>query len=277
MINNHHLLERRRLLSSPRYATDSSNIIILPFYHEFGWRILKDIRWVQSQKKHKICCIYPGDEPLYPNCVGYFYDWKNPIPEGKRAGWESKKQSKHWRKYDKYLINRFAITHPTWTCVRPTYRNSWRTINQKFEIIAENYFNPVDILIAPRYRAEMAPGRNLNWEPLVNKIADTKTIAICGHPESSTELPFTAAWQHPLGPTSGTIDLLAHCGVYIGGDSGVSHLAAIMDIPSIIIKSGCMTGLMSCNKNLIKIVNNMEEVWTTLCELDDSFWLDKKK
>jgi hypothetical protein len=98
----------------------------------------------------------------------------------------------------------------------------------------------VDVVLSPRKRL-WAPVRNWNgWEQLASGLlAAGFTVGIAGAKETSAEIPATVhAWQHPGGQTAGTIDLLKHCRWYVGNDSGVSHLAALLDIPSIIIPHG---------------------------------------
>jgi hypothetical protein len=42
------------------------------------------------------------------------------------------------------------------------------------------------------------------------------------------------AWHHPDGPTAGCVDMLTSCRMYLGPDTGVSHLAALMDTPQVV-------------------------------------------
>lgn len=48
----------------------------------------------------------------------------------------------------------------------------------------------------------------------------------------------TYGWSKPGGPTAGTVDLLRQCRLYVGSDTGVSHLAAMLDTPMIAFYMG---------------------------------------
>jgi hypothetical protein len=98
----------------------------------------------------------------------------------------------------------------------------------------------VDVVLCPRYRLN---GEARNWEHWGELATALRLegfcIGVAGTQGSSFPLLADAyAWRHWLGATAGTVDLLAHCGLYVGGDSGCSHLAALMDTPSIIFRQG---------------------------------------
>jgi ADP-heptose:LPS heptosyltransferase len=62
-------------------------------------------------------------------------------------------------------------------------------------------------------------------------------VGILGMPDTTGPIsgPAVMSWAHPDGPDAGCVDLLTHCKLYLGGDSGVTHLAAMMDTPMIIV------------------------------------------
>ena len=254
----------------------TDKLIILPCILEFGFRILKDIRYCYKLPNKKLVFIDRGMEALYPNCE-YCYDF-NQVKDWQRG--TGNKYRWLWEKYDTELKFRFSISHPDWKPIRvleayhkcgdAVYRNSWTTTNIKFPLKVNNYFSSYDVIISPRYRL-IASNRNLNWDSLISNLSGYK-IGIAGHPDTSTKYTYTSAWEHPDGTTAGTIDMLGNCKVYIGGDSGVSHLAAFMGIPSIIVHHFGMTGIIrKTNPNTI-VVKNMEEAWSALLKLEKNSW-----
>jgi ADP-heptose:LPS heptosyltransferase len=63
------------------------------------------------------------------------------------------------------------------------------------------------------------------------------SIGIAGAKNTSAQFAADAvAWDHPDGDTAGTVDLLANCKFYVGNDSGVSHLASMMQVPSLVFR-----------------------------------------
>ena len=109
----------------------------------------------------------------------------------------------------------------------------------------------VDVAIGVRYR-EVDPCRNYpHWRRVAEALrSHGLTVGLVG----LTGIPgFEAdanAWQHPDGPTAGSVDILNHCRLYLGTDSGTSHLAAICNAPMLVMYSGCsaawdQTGVMA--------------------------------
>jgi hypothetical protein len=238
---------------------EKNNLIIGNFQGEFGWFVIKHIRYCYTLKKKYIVCCRRGEETLFPRASGFFYDWADTLPDEHKAGLGSKKYAAKLRRADTVLERRLAIKYPEYSFVRPEYKNGWRTINIKFPVTVKKHFSNVDIVIAPRWRL-MAANRNLNWDKVIEKYGPRIHLAGAKNSSKDYGLPANkAAWQHPDGPCAGTIDLLQQCRVYLGGDSGVSHLGAFLNREMIIVRNGNMTGLMKSDKP-VHIVDNIEQL-----------------
>lgn len=235
--------ELRRTWKNDHQATEKDNLVILPFFGEWGWFVMHHIKFCYGITKPNVICCQRGQECFFPQASSFYYDWHHPLSDDKRAGDGSRRYKKLLNDTDNKLRRDLNKLYNNHSIIRPNYVNCWRNRNLKFPIIVENYFAPFDIVIAPRYRPTMAPERNLNWDYFVNTLRDKYRIGIAGAKDSSKDYGLPSAWDHPLGPSAGTADMLSHCRMYIGGDSGVSHQATFQNTPSMIIRSGSMFGM----------------------------------
>ena len=210
--------------------------IVLPFYGEAGWFVLKHIRTCYQLRKEHIICCNRGEEFFFPRASGFFYDWQNPLEDCERANiggfasvlWKTNNA-------DKELLGRLkSIYGDEWGITRPSYPNSWTMSGVKFPLVVPHYLS-ADIVIAPRYR-KVGTERNFqHWQQVVGcLVAAGYSVGTAGNEECSVKIdaPTPLAWEHPNGTWSGCVDLLQHCKYFIGTDSAISHLAAFMDVPS---------------------------------------------
>lgn len=231
-------------------ADEKDKLIILPHYGEFGFFVFHHLRYCYSILKPHLICCRRGQECLFPKASGFLYEWENPVPDNRRAQDGGKRNAKIIRLYDQELRRKFFHSHPDYSVIRPKYKNCWLTRNIKYPVTVNSYFPPQDIVVATRKRG-MSPDRNLNWDNLIKEFSHLK-IGIVGAKESSVDYGLTSAWQHPDGETAGTIDLLQKCKLFIGGDSGIAHLAAMLNIPSLVVENGTMLGMIRINNNYCK-------------------------
>ena len=217
---------------------DSQKVIIPPFLGEFGVMVIDHLRYVHSLSTiEKIICCEPGQECLFPSASAYFTDYTNPIDDADRCN------TGPWRLRPEYLervdviYRQLVGRYPDVPIITPEYAPRLRSCaNVKFRPSAPKCLSPVDVAICPRYR-EFAPEKNWpHWIETVGRLkAEGLTVGIAGSESTCFALDGDAfAWHHPQGPTSGCVDMLAHCRMYLGPDTGVSHLAALMDTPQVV-------------------------------------------
>lgn len=222
-----------------RGMDNSSRAFILPFYGEFGWLILHYVRYVDAHPgAEKIVCCRKGDECLYPSATGFYYEWENPYHDIQRSGDTGYTDSAMGEAMDRRIREQIKDQYSGFTVVRPEYDCYWHTSDLvKPKLAIEHELPSVDVAIAVRKRA-FVPEANFNEWPEVIRILRGVglTVGLLGRADTSfTDLEAdAAAWEHPGKETAGTLDLLNHSTLYLGTDTGVSHLAAMLDRPMIV-------------------------------------------
>lgn len=211
--------------------TRLSGVAFMPFLGEFGVLIGDHLRFVHTYNAdYKIVFCERGQECLFPTAAEFRYDWKNPLPDRRRAG------SAHTHR----VVNHDALVKSLPPGIRPVMprRGGWGNLVTKFFPEASPMLPVVDVVIAPRTR-QFAQHRNYkHWEVVAaDLVSRGLTVGVAGQPDTSVDISCasTHAWKHPNGATEGTVDLLSNCRMFVGSDSGVAHLAAMMNCPSMIL------------------------------------------
>lgn len=204
-----------------------------PYFGEVGWWIMRHVRFVhQHPAKMKIVACQRGQEPLFPTAHDFYYDWENTIPDHLRG---DDNDALAISVKAPIIARMQAIWQPATVC--PTLDFGRTLLPVKFQLGEIPAVLPgVDVAICPRYR-EHVPQRNWpHWVWLADQlVVRGLKVGVVGSQESSQEtMANVRAWEHPLGATAGTLDLLRHCKVYLGTDTGPSHLAALMDVSMIL-------------------------------------------
>lgn len=247
-------------------------IVFPPFFGEFGWLILKHIRHVhRTEAEEKVVCCEKGTECLFPTATEFFYNWKNPEPDDRRCASGVYGDDRKLKEYKRELNRELKTIYQKHELDNLNYDCEWHTSNLiKFLPKVENAILPVDVAICARKR-RFAEAKNWShWPELLERLAGWgMTVGVVGAQETSFDLAAASyAWQHPGGATEGTVDLLAHCKLYIGTDSGVSHLAALMDTPSVIFRCPAPG-----NPDMIGVMQRANR--SLVIKLPDSCWDDK--
>jgi ADP-heptose:LPS heptosyltransferase len=248
----------------------AENIVFLPHWGEFGWLVMTHIRYVHGhQADEKVVCCQKGEECLFPSAnLHYFVE--NPFPDYQRhvngaiqplrpAETQFKQNlmktlSKTFRQhqFDQFPSYQTAVSYAKLVKFMPTVKRK---------------LNPVDVVLGARLRGNNS--RNFaHWEWLASElIRRGLSVGVAG--DSATSAPMTLtcierAWDHPDGPTFGSVNLLADCRVYCGVDSGMSHLAALMDTPMIVLQQDLRRGppahihvMKAANHRYLKIVEQL--------------------
>lgn len=238
--------------------------VIPPFYGEFGWLVMHHLRYVhQHPEKEKIVCCEPGSECLYPSATAFHYT-RNPIPDDNRQNAGAYRHKGEYSRYHSDLLAELRSTYPGCTIDTPKYDCPWHWSNTiKFRPEAPAKLPAVDVVLGARKRAFDTTRNYAHWPAVVTALSGLGLcVGLAGLPDTSLDMPAVVkAWEHPAGPTAGTVDLLSRCRMYAGLDSGVSHLAALMDVPMTVIppvrnSTPDYTGVMKrANRNTCRVLS----------------------
>jgi hypothetical protein len=205
--------------------------LFLPHVGEFGHRIMTGIRLVHWHKaSRKVVCCRPGEEVLYPSATEYVTDWKDPIEDAKRCGTG---QPLDWPEIQARYPGHTCIDtgnldrQQELLCIHPDQRIPFRPKRRRLA---------ADACLGIRYRAFC---REKNW-PGWNVVADAIsaagfTFAVIGSRPTTLDLH---GQLHHSGDhdTDAAVELLQNCRLYIGSDTGTSHLAATIGTPMLVFR-----------------------------------------
>lgn len=226
--------------------------IFLPNYGEFGSTVHKLIRIVYFYNSpKKIVCCKKGEESLFPLANKFFYDWNDCVDDIHKWGFFSKKKLQGVKnyKYKEYqnLISQDFEKIQSIFGKNYNYIHLWKYNSDKIFQLYAHYFKvklkpktlkniKADIIISPRYRKGRSENNFLEWEKLIN-IFNKKgySIGCIGSKEQSLRIRNSNinSWDYKDN-TSAIMELLNNCKLYLGLDTGISHLASIMSIPMIV-------------------------------------------
>lgn len=209
-------------------------MLVMPFFGEFGWLILKHIRHVHKIKAaRKIVCCQKGQEVLYPSATEFFTNWIDPVRDNTRCS-----TGLHWMDR-RFLstVNKIKESYPGVEIMDLNYDCPWHTSDSVKPVLRpQSYFSGIDVTCGVRRREFGADANWAHWPSVVAALRSLGLrVGLVGAKETSqSEIMCDAAsWQHPDGETAGSVDLLQKCKLYVGSDTGVSHLAAMIDTPMV--------------------------------------------
>jgi FkbM family methyltransferase len=207
--------------------------VFMPFLGEFGHEVMTHTRIVHyHQASEKIVCCRPGHQVLYPSATGFCTDWTDPLPDVLRVG-TLRSMPFVWQQ----LPNRF----PGYQAIHPR----GMTLAQELHVIRPGErlpFRPkrrglkADLVFGVR-RRDFAAYRNWPHWPAVAAAARAHgwTFAVMGARETSFGLEGQVCHTGDL-DTDAAIELLQGCRLYVGTDSGGSHLAAAVGAPMLVFR-----------------------------------------
>lgn len=241
--------------------------IVLPFLGEFGWLIMEHIRLAYRLNDAIICC--PKEHtPLFPKAVGFFHDYINPIKDANRCVSGSTIDKGLKGRFYTELRSRLKQLYPTCEVIELPFECRWHLSDApdcKFKPVVSSQLPTVDITVAPRYR-EWDKSRNWPYWPFVCDALQKKglRVGLIGSQTSSYYCPANVyAWNHSEGDLTGSIDLLNRSTLLVSIDSGMPHLAAMMDVPTVLIDSYAVTDeygpMKRANRQSIDIISR--EYW----------------
>jgi hypothetical protein len=203
--------------------------IFLPFVGEFGHMILSHIRQVYFHRASwKIVCCKWQDQCLYPDADEFCFDWTDPIPDAEKVG-TIRETMPDWTDITRRYPNAIPIQAGHLT---PTQEMIYIRPGERIPFQVPEVADAVDVVLSPRNR-KFCPDKNYDWQPIADAIlAAGYSFGVVGTKDDWLKgSSFTSN-----GSTAVAIDLLRRCRLFIGSDSGGSHLACEIGTPSIIIQ-----------------------------------------
>lgn len=209
--------------------------LFLPFVGEFGHLIMSHVRLVHWHKaSEKIVCCRRGEEVLFPTASAFITNWVDPIPDLERVG-THRTNPPQWP--DLLRVAQTMGCHPIQVGglslaqelhpIEPEQRIEFRPLLRGLR---------ADVVIGTRKR-EFAPEKNWqHWQRVADALEDASlTFAVIGEKSTSEDLTGQECHTGDL-DTDAAIELLQNCRLYIGTDSGGSHLASTVGCPMLVFR-----------------------------------------
>jgi len=247
--------------------TFNNKVFILPHYGEFGWfvlRYMKQVYLVESDEK--IVCCKKGDECFFPSANSFFYDWDSNLSNHGKKGWHTSLEDK------KKLVQRILREYKDYKIIDLGTIPIERTFNfddyvSKIDVdfyhkLQKEVFDKVsfdlspklndlktDIVFGARYRNRSGYKNWKHWNELGVFLKDKGlSVSVVGLKEDSffVENADIHAYDFDV-PQSATIELIKNCKLFIGSDTGTTHLASFLG------KNVVIVGY--CDRHLFPIFN----------------------
>jgi len=235
------------------FTPSDKTTVFLPNYGEFGPiidKLVKIVHFHQSPKK--IVCCKRGEEALYPSASEFFYDWEDFVKDEDKWGFFSK------RKISKYVNTNYTNYKQKLSIEIDkiisklggdnNYFYLWNfNIDKIFTNKYSHIFRPelkpitkcglnVDIVISPRNRKSRIESNCGFWEDIVCELTNNGySVGSIGKEETSEKIKGISlnSWSHDDN-SSAIIEMLQNCKLYIGIDTGTSHLASLLSVPMMV-------------------------------------------
>jgi hypothetical protein len=211
-------------------------IVVLPYYGEFGHFVNSFIRQVHYlYAPAKIVCCRPGEEVYFPSATGFYYDWNDPFYSDKKVGFRD-----GWPPATSFpltpeevsLLGRLRLQfreHRITALTQPL--TTAQVVSMHVPITIRSVAIPrFDLVVCCRRRSWEAYRNFDRWpEVLAPLSARGFTVAIVGEPDTSYDFDFVQfrSWTHAPNAEA-VVEALSNARLYIGTDTGPSHLAALV-------------------------------------------------
>ncbi len=224
--------------------------VFLPNYGEFGSTIHKLIKMVYFYDcPEKIICCKKGEEAYYPNASGFCYDWQDFVEERHKWGFFTKKKLAGSEKYKEYqkLFNKDFSNIKQIFGEKYNYIQLWmfnidhifnkhshRFVFDLLPKIKNNIY--ADVIISPRDRKSREENNFQRWEKIIKELnCNGYSVGCVGSKNQSMRIENSSvnSWDYEDNANA-VIELLSNCKLYLGLDTGVSHLASFMSVPMIV-------------------------------------------
>jgi len=223
------------------------NVIFLPNHGEFGATIDKVIKVVSyKQSLHKIVCCKEGEESLYPDANEFYYDWEDFVEDEYKWGLFAQPRRKNPRRHiHKDMLNtefekikkrfgdNFKYVH-MWPFSRDDVFSKYSHL---FRVELKSKLDKkVNVVISPRFRKSRPENNFLGWDYVCKKIKEKGySIGCVGSESGSIKIEESSmnSWDY-TDNSSACVSMLNNCDLYLGLDTGVSHLASMLSCPMIV-------------------------------------------
>lgn len=208
--------------------------LFLPFIGEFGHLIMSHMRIVHFNRAYrKIVCCRPGQEILFPLADEFVTDWVDPLIDKRKIG------TRHRLELDwSHITARFpdAVPLEASPMTREQELQGVR-LSERIPLRPKLRGLRADVVIGPRKR-EFAPDKNWKHWPIVAEAIHRSgyTLAVIGDRATSFDLPHQVCHTGDL-DTDAAVELLQNCRLYLGTDSGASHLAAAVGAKMLVTRT----------------------------------------
>jgi hypothetical protein len=215
--------------------TRCQSTVFAPFIGEFGFFIIDHIRFVHFYEcPYKIVCCRPGEEMYFPSAKAYDYDWSCVVPDNQRSCFGPLDSAPFMR-----LIDR--LTRRYHSSIR--YGDFFFDMKKKFQLKPKVTRGlKVDVILAPRKRDLLPQHNYMHWDTIASTLVKHGYhIGCIGRGSTSQTISCSSvnSWDYDKADFESTaaIEMLQNCKLYIGTDTGASHLAAFLDVPSIVFSN----------------------------------------
>ena len=240
MSENSSKIESQRfksVLGLEEFQPQTEFVCFLPWMGEFGWYIMNHVKRVHGYNHlKKIVCIKRGHECLFPTASEFYYNWKDVIPDHKKAGVGKPKEKLEERIKEEILAQYGDVTFLS------PQDTSWaeKTSLAEYHFVPENKLNyglKVDVVITPRKRKLDAQRNFQHWQRLVNAlIAKGLSVGACGHVNSSyTDIRGLKYRSWDYTDVDSDVEMIKKAKVVVSQESGLAYLTMLCEKPLFII------------------------------------------
>lgn len=207
--------------------------LFLPMMGEFGHLVMSHIRIVHfHQASEKIVCCRRGEEVLFPSAAGFFYDYADPIADKFRIA-TMRRCPFDWRGIEQLYPDHLPIKAGDMTpaeeliAIHPERRLPFKPTRRGLT---------ADVVLGVRRRDFCVERNWQHWQELADRIRVAGyTFAVIGAKPTSFDVTGQEAHSGDF-DTDAAIELLQSCRLYVGTDSGNSHLAATVGARMLIFR-----------------------------------------
>jgi hypothetical protein len=225
--------------------------VILPFYGEYGFFVMSYIRLVHYLDcPYKIVCCKKGDECYFPSAAEFFYDWEDFIPDKLKCGFRERYKFGPVAELSQEELRLEAvlkIKYPSFRLIRFEYPIPFEAVKcfpLKLSPLVNYGLNPQVIICARRRKCigdESDHGRRnfKRWPTIVRALKNAGySVGAIGERETTYELTGidVVSWRFPR-RSDATLEMLNNCQLYIGTDTGPTHLAALLGTPMVLFRN----------------------------------------
>ena len=203
-----------------------------------------------STAPEKIVCCRPGEEIYFPSASEFFYEWEHPFEDRVRSGFRdcySFEAPASRAAAEVNTLNLLRQKYPDSEVVELLYHIPFRDVHRypvSLPLKPTATPSPDIVICARRRKCDIPEGDNglrnyPHWESIVEALTNYGlTIAQIGQEDTSFSLPglLCRSWEHP-NSTEVAIDLLRKCSLYVGTDTGPTHLAALLGSPMLLFRN----------------------------------------